>query len=683
MILINGPSSAGKSTLVNALHDHLSSSSPYARVAFDDFLQHMNTRYYPRLYVETVRGDVNRLVSRGYDGKAGWEYVYDSPDRCRLVFNEHGTALMKGLHRGWKAHLECGTSLVIDAFLQDEEWARDLMEQIQCAESILMVGAYCDVDELARREKERGDRPLGLARRSSELVHTHGLRYDITVNLTDTTLFEENVQKILTASCPKTMCLMSATGLARRIRDDEVTCGKLLEIFIERVESSKINAVVVKGYERARARAEQLDAAKKEGKDIGPLGGVPCTVKESFRVRGILEPTNGYRRTETICETSDRAVELLEAAGAVIFGKTNLPLRSADVQTFNSIFGQTDNPWDATKTPGGSSGGSAAAVAARLTPFCLGTDIGGSIRVPASHCAVFGHKTTFDIIPPKGSQRARDLSVIGPIAHSPEDLELVLNAIATGPKPSYLRLTLPQPSTSERLLKVAFFPLDDVVISASVRKAMVDLKESVAKTMDAEWRAPEVDYDDMLNVYFQLLAASNTKNVRERLVERKDTYEKLWRQGEVFTDSLEQTYKEWSRADQHRDAICDAFSAFFREYDCLVAPCYPTPPPPHDHSTGDALYEGTSDEPFWRPGPRTLTMEDGVTKLPYNQAVFWAALASLTKLPSTSFPVSFDTATDLLPIGLQVIGPEGHDLLTIQVAQLLSPKPRNRLPPIN
>ena len=229
----------------------------------------------------------------------------------------------------------------------------------------------------------------------------------------------------------------SAAALARSIRDGSLTARAALEHFLDRIDrlNGPINAVIHQDREGARARADAADAARAAGAALGPLHGVPMTVKESYQVRGTPTTFGIPMFRDNVTDRDAVAVQRLAAAGANIFGKTNVPIRLADFQSYNDIYGVTGNPWDLGRTPGGSSGGSAAALAAGLTGLEIGSDIGGSIRNPAHFCGVFGHKPTYGLCPTRwhsldDSVAASDISVIGPLARSAEDLETALQLMA-------------------------------------------------------------------------------------------------------------------------------------------------------------------------------------------------------------------------------------------------------------
>jgi amidase len=225
----------------------------------------------------------------------------------------------------------------------------------------------------------------------------------------------------------------SATKLAAMIRQKKISSAELLELYLKRVEAYNpaLNAIVVQDVERARKDAALLDRRLARGDIAGPLHGVPMTVKESFNVQGLPTTWGDPAYKDTVAKEDALAVSRLRSAGAVIFGKSNVPLMLADWQSYNAVYGTTNNPWDPTRTPGGSSGGSAAALAAGLTGLEIGSDIGSSIRNPAHYCGVYGHKPSWGICSPRGQSLGTiapsDISVIGPLARSGADLMVALD----------------------------------------------------------------------------------------------------------------------------------------------------------------------------------------------------------------------------------------------------------------
>src|SRR5262245_48275147 len=229
----------------------------------------------------------------------------------------------------------------------------------------------------------------------------------------------------------------SAKQLAALVRSKKIGCVELLDLYLERMRrlNPRINAIVATDVEGARKRARAADRALARRQVWGPLHGVPMTIKESYDVVGLPTTWGVPELKDNQPKKNALAVDRLLAAGAVLFGKTNVPLYLADYQSYNSIYGTTNNPWDLSRSPGGSSGGSAAALAAGLTGLEAGSDIGSSIRNPAHYCGVYGPKPTYGIVPPRGQAlpgvvAAGDISVIGPMGRSAADLALGLDAMA-------------------------------------------------------------------------------------------------------------------------------------------------------------------------------------------------------------------------------------------------------------
>ena len=281
-----------------------------------------------------------------------------------------------------------------------------------------------------------------------------------------------------------------AAELAQLIRDRQIGCLELLDHYLERVDrfNPQLNAIIVQDADRARERARQADAALARGEVWGPLHGVPMTCKDSFNVAGLPTTFGSPQLKDNIAAEDALAIQRLKAAGAVIFGKTNVPLWLADFQSYNDVYGTTNNPWDPQRGPGGSSGGSAASLASGMTALEIGSDIGGSIRNPAHFCGVFGHKPTWGLLPPRGHATPgilaqSDLSVIGPLARSAADLELSVQATA-GPdelQRAGYRLDLQAPSqTSLGEYRVAVWKNDDI---APVSQEVVGKVEAVAEAI--------------------------------------------------------------------------------------------------------------------------------------------------------------------------------------------------------
>ena len=231
----------------------------------------------------------------------------------------------------------------------------------------------------------------------------------------------------------------TATELLVQLRERRVSSRELVDGYLDRIArlNAPWNAVVTLDAERARARADELDHARTRGEDRVPLHGLPMTIKDAYEIAGLRTVAGATEYAEHVPSRTAVAVQRLLDAGAIVLGKTNVPAYCADVQTFNEVFGVTKNPHDATRTPGGSSGGAAVAIACGFTALELGSDIGGSIRTPSGWTGVYGHKPSFGVVPPRGHVPPApgaladfDLSVCGPMARSAADLELALSVLA-------------------------------------------------------------------------------------------------------------------------------------------------------------------------------------------------------------------------------------------------------------
>ena len=263
---------------------------------------------------------------------------------------------------------------------------------------------------------------------------------------------------------------LSASELAERIRTKAISSRELTDLYIDRIErlDGELNAVVVRDFERARQAADAADQALAQGNVYGPLHGVPMTIKEAYDIAGLPTTWGVPAFKDNIAKQDSETVKRFKAAGAHFMGKTNVPLQLADFQSYNEIYGTTCNPWNTERGPGGSSGGSAAALAAGFCALESGSDIGGSIRNPAHFCGVYGHKPTWNIVPQQGHSlpgmlATPDIGVVGPLARSAEDLALSLEIIS-GPEPLVERgwkLELPPPRhTKLSDYRVALWPTD-------------------------------------------------------------------------------------------------------------------------------------------------------------------------------------------------------------------------------
>ena len=265
----------------------------------------------------------------------------------------------------------------------------------------------------------------------------------------------------------------SAKELAMRMWMGELSSVEVTQFYIDRIEKHNpaINAVIAERFEAALDESRQADDKVRRGEPLGALHGLPMTIKDAYEVTGLTCEVGHIPFKGRVSDTDAVVVQRLRAAGAIILGKTNTPLHCADLQTYNDIHGTTNNPHNLAHTPGGSSGGAAAALASGMTPLEFGSDIGGSIRTPSHFCGLFGHKPTFDIVPQRGhvppahgAKTTGELSVMGPLARSVDDLELAFDVtVGLDEKPgSGLRLELPSSVVdSPKQLRVGLWLGDD------------------------------------------------------------------------------------------------------------------------------------------------------------------------------------------------------------------------------
>jgi amidase len=462
----------------------------------------------------------------------------------------------------------------------------------------------------------------------------------------------------------------SATSLVRRLRARDVGSRELTELYIRRIEKfdGAVNAVVVRDFERALEAADRADEAAARGAWLGPLHGLPMTIKEAYDLEGLPTTWGVPELAENRARSDSAVVARLKAAGAHFVGKTNVPIHLADFQSYNAIHGTTGNPWDPARTPGGSSGGSAASLAAGFGGLECGSDIGGSIRNPSHFCGVFGHKPTWGVVSSEGHAlpgmvALPDLAVVGPMARGAEDLALAMGLLA-GPDsfnaPAW-KLELPRPrQTSLAGFRVAVWPTCD---RCPVSRAVADRVQAVADGLAragatvSDRARPDIDVVESDRTYFSMLHGQLSGGVPEhafaRLVEAARGFDPDDHSDPVETiRATVQSHRDWARRVQHRARLRQAWTTFFRDWDILLCPVMPTTAFPHDHGEFHA---------------RTLDV-DGQA-LPYTRQLFWAGLTTVAYLPSTVFPTG--PANDGLPIGLQAVSAEFEDATCIEFARLV------------
>ena len=394
---------------------------------------------------------------------------------------------------------------------------------------------------------------------------------------------------------------LPAHVLADKIKDKEISSLELTQHYISRIEKydGDINSVVVKIFEEAIESAKHADEAVSKNQDLNVLHGVPMTIKESYNIKGQSTSWGIPDFKANVAKNDGLAVERFKTAGAHFLGKTNVPMNLADFQSYNEIYGTTGNPWDINTTPGGSSGGSAAALAAGFTSLEAGSDIGGSIRNPAHYCGVFGHKPSHGIIPSSGHELIPnvpepDLSVCGPLARSAKDLEIALDIMA-GPIERESRgwqLNLPQSRRSTlKDFKVAVWCNDEI---APVSKEIAERCEEVGKNLESA--GVSVSYTakpghDFLKseINYQLLLQSVMQSgMSEDEFKKIETIANNLEPNDLSVDALLAkgtvlSHRNWIRQNYAREQTKISWENFFKEWDILICPQLATTAIEHDH----------------------------------------------------------------------------------------------------
>ena len=465
----------------------------------------------------------------------------------------------------------------------------------------------------------------------------------------------------------------SALDAARAIRAGQISSVELTTRMLDRIaqHNPKLNALVTLTADAALARAKAADEARARGEWWGPFHGVPCTVKDTFEVAGVTTTAGSPTLKNHVPPRDAVVVARLKRAGAVILGKTNVPIWASDWQSYNDVFGQSNNPWDPARTPGGSTGGGAAALAAGLTFLEPGSDLGGSIRIPAHFCGVYGHKPTLDVVPlrghippPPGTPPAPPpvLPVAGPLARSAGDLRAAMEVLG-GPDDDDARAyrwSLP-PARGTRLIDHRMgYVLDDPrcpvssevgeVLARTVealRKAGANLEEGWPKGVD-----PAAQYDTYLFLLNSLFAFTlrddRLEEMRKRAENQDGSYEA--NRAKAWTAP----HKHYAAANSRRMGARAVWQEYFRSHDAFLLPTAFVAAFPHDHTPGFVN--------------RSLTTSAGPRQ--YLDLLFWISFATLAGLPATTAPVGLTRSG--LPVGIQIVGPYLEDATPIDLAGRLA-----------
>jgi amidase len=476
----------------------------------------------------------------------------------------------------------------------------------------------------------------------------------------------------------------TATELSTALAAKKVSALELAQDAIGRIErhDGKINAICVRDFERGLEAARAADAARARG-ETRPLLGIPLTVKESYNIAG-LPTTWGFPPQKDFVPPEDAlAISRVKAAGGVIIAKTNVPVGLGDWQSYNDIYGTTNNPFDLGRTPGGSSGGSSAALAAGYGPLSLGSDIGGSLRVPAFHCGVYAHKPTFALVPSRGHTPPpfpplpldRDLAVVGPMARSAADLSLLLDVIA-GPDPldagvGY-RLALP-PSRHNELKDFRVLVIDsDPILPADkdIRDAIEKLAGSLAKSGVSVTRQSPLlpDFAETSRLYMRMLmsflgaffppeviAGAQAGAAKLAPDDKSLAAERL--------RGMTLSHRAWLLDDGARARLRAQWRALFKNFDAVICPVMPTPAYPHDHS----------------PEQEARRINIDGKDYPYPDQLAWPGIATLPGLPATAIPIGLSPQG--LPVGVQIVGPWLEDRTPLRLAELIEHEFGGFVPP--
>ncbi|MEU9189863.1 amidase family protein [Streptomyces sp. NPDC048484] len=445
----------------------------------------------------------------------------------------------------------------------------------------------------------------------------------------------------------------------------EISSRELLDLHLARIDASHINAVVTRDDDAARSAARAADERRARNKSSGILDGLPLTIKDSFETAGLRTTSGAEELADHVPARDADAVARLRHQGAVIMGKTNTPAYCQDLHTDNNLFGRTLNPRALQRTVGGSSGGPAAAVAARLTPVDLGSDLAGSLRLPAHYCGVYGLRPTQGLVParghiprPPGWLTSSDMVTPGPLARHPRDLDLLLDALTT-PSPaenSPWLVTLPTARRPVGQLRVAVWAEDaSCLVDRDTADALATVEQALASAgTNVRRTTGPVGFADSLRLFEQLLHATATAATDDEagaaeLAAARDLHEDDASPQAAFLRHRTQTHRAWLRADEERLQLRETWHRFFAdaEHDVLITPAAPTA----------AIPAGT----------RTL-MVDGVERSFFDQTG-WANLTSHIGLPSLVVPVT--TTAQGLPVGVQIIGRPYGDRVLLAVAEEL------------
>ncbi|MDG1197291.1 MAG: amidase [Actinomycetota bacterium] len=465
--------------------------------------------------------------------------------------------------------------------------------------------------------------------------------------------------------------LLPANELLTLLASKTISSVELLEHLLERNDAlgSQLNAIITFDIDNALATARVIDNARANGESLGKLAGLPMTVKDALAVKGVRSTGGAVELKNHVPNKDADVVSNVRNAGAVVFGKTNLPRWSGDIQATNEIFGTTNNPWDLSRGPGGSSGGASAALAAGLTALEIGTDIGGSIRLPAHFTGVCGHKPSYGVVSQRGyidhvsyGHGDADVNVVGPLARCVDDLELLFDVLV---EPSTrldqpLRLTLPVPRNDARKMRVASWISDK---NCPISTGVTGVLEAALSAIRAdgisvdETARPDVKFEDVYTVGLPLISAATSPG---RTDEEFEALQEIIKNKSSEDPTLVMrasastvVHRDWLLLAEKRDKNRRKWWNFFKSWDVLLAPVAITAAFPHQ--TEGNLY--------------TRTLDVDGEERPYADLIVWTSQFGYVYLPSTVVPVG--NTKEGLPVGIQVVGPYLGDRTTIEFAKYM------------
>ncbi|MDF3299218.1 amidase family protein [Streptomyces sp. K1PA1] len=470
------------------------------------------------------------------------------------------------------------------------------------------------------------------------------------------------------------------------LRSGRIGSRELLEQYLRHIARTNpgLNAVVTLDARGARAAADRADRhLARTGRTLGPLHGLPMTVKDALETKGLRTTCGSPDLADHVPDTDADVVALLRAAGAVLIGKTNVPVLCQDIQTGNPVFGRTLNPYAGDRTAGGSSGGPAAAVAAGLTALEVGSDLGGSLRLPAAYCGVWALRTSRGASPvvptrghiprPPGWLTSSDMLALGPIARSAGDLGLLLDVIAA-PAPAdgaAWTVSLPAPDRTELgAYRIGVWADDPRCrVDAATRDLLgqvVAVATKAGATVDGTTRPVDFAASDTLfqRLMYATSAASATDEAFAAEVKAADGVS-ADDPGALYLRSRTMRHRDWARADEERQRLRAAWAAYFEDHDVLVTPAAPTAAVPDQTSV---------------PVPQRYITVDGERR-PYFDQTAWVNLAGPVGLPALVLPAG--RTDEGLPLSVQVIGPYLAERTVLAVGEMLARLlPAAPLPPV-